>query len=580
MTLTLLDLVPVVRVDEAALRQTLVFAFATGDVGDALAQVVDQMAVISSSWDPKDFASEVFLDVLLERAFPLHIEGKAFPKSIVLLRRILCSPPTDPSVTAFRQEILGELVQQSEVRSAVERLYLQLFHLRGLLTRTSATRVDPFERRLAVLRALRDVVVIAADDLRGARSGLSRVGTWGAEVKATPGYAHLVELLAYEEGSAEIDVRLRLGFDGKIRELVLLERRELAENSFHMGSRGRLAARLGFFVRGYDFSLHELFARLCDEVFEGLVDSFLAVFPLMGDLEFYLASLGFRDLALARGLEVTLASFAERTGYGLESLFNPFLALDSAPVVACDLRTRASDARVVVTGPNSGGKTRLLQSIALTQILGQAGSFVPARRAELPWVSGLFVSLIEHAKADQREGRLGTELLRIRRLFETLRVGSLVILDELCSGTNPTEGEEIFRLVVNLLGELCPLAFITTHFLAFAHRLATEPGSLEFLQVELAGEEPTYRFIPGVATTSLAHKTAERLGVTEEKLRALVAKNNPEREKPEPVEARTELCPKSPSSIPTSKPPPTKESEREGAPSGLREGSGRSRMLA
>src|SRR5580658_4926381 len=527
MTLTLLDLVPVVRVDEAALRQTLVFAFATGDVGDALAQVVDQMAVISSSWDPKDFASEVFLDVLLERAFPLHIDGKAFPKSAVLLRRILCSPPTDRSVTAFRQEILGELVEQPERRSAVERLYRQLFHLRGLLTRTSATRVDPFERRLGVLRALRDVVAIAAD-LRGARSGLSRVGTWGTEVKATPGYARLVELLAYEEGSAEIEVRLRLGFDGKIRELVVLERREFSVNSFLMGAKGLLAARLGFFVRGYDFSLHELFARLCDEVFEGLVDSILAVFPLMGDLEFYLSSLGFRDLALARGLEVTLASFAERTGYSLESLFNPFLALDSARIVACDLRTGASDSRVVVTGPNSGGKTRLLQSIALTQILGQAGSFVPARRAELPWVSGLFVSLIEHAKADQREGRLGTELLRIRRLFETLRAGSLVILDELCSGTNPSEGEEIFRLVVNLLGELCPLAFITTHFLAFAHRLAAEPGSLEFLQVELAGEEPTYRFVPGVATTSLAHKTAVRLGVTEESLRALIARNNPE----------------------------------------------------
>jgi DNA mismatch repair protein MutS2 len=579
MTLTLLDLVPVVRVDEAALRQTLIFAFATGDVGDTLAQVVDQMAVISSSWDPKDFASEVFLDVLLERAFPLHIDGKAFPKSAVLLHRILCSPPTDRSVTAFRQEILRELVEEPERRSAVERLYRQLFHLRGLLTRTGATRVDPFERRLAVLRALRDVV-IAAGDLHGARSGLSRVGTWGTEVRATPGYARLVELLAYEEGSAEIDVRLRLGFDGKIRELAVLERRELAENSFHMGSSGRLVARLGFLARGYDFSLHELFARLCDEVFEGLVDSFLAVFPLMGDLEFYLASLGFRDLALARGLEVTLASFDERTGYGLESLFNPFLALDSARVVACDLRTGASDSRVVVTGPNSGGKTRLLQSIALTQILGQAGSFVPAHRAELPWVSGLFVSLIEHAKADQREGRLGTELLRIRRLFETLRAGSLVILDELCSGTNPSEGEEIFRLVVNLLGELCPLAFITTHFLAFAHRLAAEPGSLEFLQVELAGEEPTYRFIPGVATTSLAHKTAERLGVTEETLRALVAKNNPERKKPEPVEARTEPCPKGPLSIPTSKAPPPKESEREGAPSGLREGPRRSRMLA
>jgi len=138
---------------------------------------------------------------------------------------------------------------------------------------------------------------------------------------------------------------------------------------------------------------------------------------------------------------------------------------------------------------------------------------------------GLFVSLSHEASSDQREGRLGTELLRIRRMFEQLRFGSLVILDELCSGTNPSEGEEIFELVVSLLAELEPQAFITTHFLQFASRLAKErPVSrLEFLQVELdAHENPTYGFVPGVATTSLAERTAERLGVTREALKELV----------------------------------------------------------
>jgi DNA mismatch repair protein MutS2 len=527
MTPNLLDLVPLERIDAPGLRQTLAFAFATGDVGDALAEVVERMTLSPSSWEMKDFASEVFLDVLIERCFPVVIEGKAFPRSAGLLRRILCSPPKDPNVVVFRQAIARELSEQPALRKVVERLYKELFHLRALLTRTTATRVDPFERRLAVLRALRDVAKIAGE-LGGARSGLHRVSAWGAEVLATPAYARLVELLAYEEGSAEVDVRLRLGFDGKIRDLSIVGRRERTESSFHMTPSGRFAARLGLFVRGYDFSIHELFSRLADEVFEGLVDAFLPVFPLMGDLEFYLAGLGFRDLGRARGLAVALPAFAEGKGHELAALWNPFLLMEGTRVVPCDIRTGASDARVIVTGPNSGGKTRLLQSVAITQILGQAGTFVPARRAELPWVSGLFVSLIEHARADQREGRLGTELLRIRRLFETLRAGSLVILDELCSGTNPSEGEEIFRLVVKLLGELRPLAFVTTHFLAFAHRLSAEPGSLEFLQVELEGEEPTYRFIPGVATTSLAHKTAVRLGVTEEALRALIAKNNPE----------------------------------------------------
>ena len=101
----------------------------------------------------------------------------------------------------------------------------------------------------------------------------------------------------------------------------------------------------------------------------------------------------------------------------------------------------------------------------------------------------------------------------------------MVVLDELCSGTNPSEGEEIFELVVTLLSELRPQAFITTHFLQMASRIAQKPPvpGLMFLQVELDKHQfPTYRFVPGVADTSLAHRTAARLGVTREELLALV----------------------------------------------------------
>jgi DNA mismatch repair protein MutS2 len=151
--------------------------------------------------------------------------------------------------------------------------------------------------------------------------------------------------------------------------------------------------------------------------------------------------------------------------------------------------------------------------------------FVPAESARLVFRDGLFVSLIQESTADQPEGRLGMELLRIRRLFEELRFNSLVIMDELCSGTNPSEGEEIFQLVVSLLAELDPQAFITTHFLQFAARLERDRplAGLSFLQVELdERHDPTYGFVPGVAPTSLAGRTAERLGVTRESLEALV----------------------------------------------------------
>ena len=216
---------------------------------------------------------------------------------------------------------------------------------------------------------------------------------------------------------------------------------------------------------------------------------------------------------------------AGSAGLDFTGLWNPLLLGDKATPVPCDLATRQPGSVVIVTGPNSGGKTRLLQGIAVAQLLAESGFFVAARSARVPRASGLFASLFEEARADQPEGHLGMELLRIRRCFDELDEGALVVIDELCSGTNPSEGEEIARLVLSLLPELGVRAFVTTHLLKFADGLAHEVSArLEFLQVELdAQERPTYRFGPGVARTSLAHKTAERLGVTKGELLQRIA---------------------------------------------------------
>jgi DNA mismatch repair protein MutS2 len=270
-------------------------------------------------------------------------------------------------------------------------------------------------------------------------------------------------------------------------------------------------------------------ARLVDAVFSGLEAEIVCLVQLLGDLEFYLGALGFRDRARAAGLEVCLpALVAPDEPRMLVGLFNPLLLMSGVTPVPCNLISERLATTVLVTGPNSGGKTRLLQSIGLTQILAQSGAFVPARSGAVALVPRLVVSLIEEVKPDQSEGRLGMELVRIRALFERLPPGAMVLLDELCSGTNPSEGEEIFELVVAMLIRLQPQAFITTHFLAFAARLERERklSDLGFLQVELgADRRPTYQFTPGVARTSLAGHAAERLGVTGEQLLSLIERN-------------------------------------------------------
>jgi DNA mismatch repair protein MutS2 len=365
-----------------------------------------------------------------------------------------------------------------------------------------------------------------AEGFSECRSELSRLSKFGRATQQGTGYHQLAELLAYEDDLATLDLRVRVGVDGRLRSFELLGYRENRGNAFHEHWLGRLWRRLWMLLRGYRFGEQEILMRLTDHVFEGLKSEVLQLFQLLGDMDFYRSGLGLAQLAQSQQLEVCLPSFSEQQGLELEGVFNPFLVAQGVRVRRCNLRQEAPRAMTVITGPNSGGKTRLLQSLGLCQLLGQAGLPVPAKTANLCWTRGMFVSIVQETSADQREGRLGTELLRIRRLFERVTPGDVIVLDELCSGTNPSEGEEIFRLVIELLAQLDPQLWLTTHFLQFAARLKAE-GTLQnltFLQVELdAQEQPTYGFVPGVAKSSLAGQTAERLGVTWQELSALVS---------------------------------------------------------
>lgn len=534
---------PALRVDARAVKESLTFAFAGGAPGGAFDRHIDSASLPASTWDPARFAQHVFLQELIVGCLHFTSEGRTYIPSPALLGRALSRPPSDRDTVELRREIFRELAGSEAQRRDLARAYAALRRWVGQLETISISRREGSRRRLDILVAAKGAFDALADGFSGARSGLARLSAFGAAVRETEAYRRLADLLAYDEELATLDVRIRVGSDGHVRDLRALSIRENSENRFYQSPIGRVFTKLVMLWRGYRFSDEELLTRYVNSVFEGIEDELVALIQLLGDLEFYLAGLALRERARAAGLSVCLPELAwpsgpelarpggardEAPGRALKGLFNPILLASSSRVVACDIATDPHDATVIVTGPNSGGKTRLLEALSLAQMLGQAGFFVPAAEARLSPCHGLFVSLIEQAQADQSEGRLGMELLRIRSLFEAMQVGDMVVLDELCSGTNPSEGEEIFQLVISLLAELRPQAFITTHFLELAARLERDRpvDRLVFLQVELDAQQwPTYQFVDGVARTSLAHRTAARLGVTREELVALVERS-------------------------------------------------------
>jgi DNA mismatch repair protein MutS2 len=519
---------PIERLDLLAAREALTFAFVSGD-GDVFTRLLEHTPTAPSLFLLEDFGRDLQLGHFIERCFPVNAGGHRRAASPGYLLRVLSSPPRERAHVEFRQGICAELSSSTDLAARFEQLYVKLRLLRDRIGRPSVGTQDGIDRRLGILAALRAVIESLSQDFAGTTSGLERLHRFGRSMASSAGYRRLCELLDYEQKRAELDLRVGIGFDGRIRTFQTIERRENRSSAFYSTPLGRLWTRITLLFDGYRLSSGEVLSRLLDGVFSELEAEVAFLFQLIGDMEVYLGALGFRRLAARAGFAVCLPDLSDHGPRVLSGLFNPWLVAEGRPCVASDLELADGEHLVIITGPNSGGKTRLLQGLCLCQLLGQCGLFVPAARAELRWASGLFASLIEHTEVDQVEGRLGTELIRIRRLFERLRAGSMVVMDELCSGTNPSEGEALMQLVLEALYQLAPQGFITTHFLEFAAHLAACTRQHRFLQAELdAREEPTYCFIDGVARTSLAHRVAERLGVTRESLHALMLRNNPE----------------------------------------------------
>jgi DNA mismatch repair protein MutS2 len=394
---------------------------------------------------------------------------------------------------------------------------------------TGARDWDPNRRKLDLLQDVKELVDRMASGFTSASSALSRLSDFGRRVRAGEPYRSLCDLLRFDEQLATVSLNVGIGADGRIRGFSIVSVEENRENPFVSPPWRRWMAKLELFVRGFRFGDGEVMARLVDAVFDGLEAELVSFVQLLGDLEFYLGALGFRDFAHSAGLEVCLPELVSADEpRALSALFNPLLLAAGIQPIPCDLIDDQHTTTTLVTGPNSGGKTRLLQSLGLCHVLAQSGLFIPARSGAVALTPALVVSLIQETTADQVEGRLGMELMRIRDLFERLPPGAMVLLDELCSGTNPSEGEEIFELVVRMLAKLEPQAFITTHFLTFAARLERERAieGLRFLQVELGDDRrATYQFVPGVAKSSLAGHAAERLGITADQLTSVIERN-------------------------------------------------------
>lgn len=513
--------------DRARLLDLLDLAFlgraSAGETDDAL----DDLPVGALHWDSAHFAEDLFLGDLVRKVFSIEILGLAVPMHRRFLERVLTNPPIDTDHICYRQAILVELEEQPALAAATERLARSIFDLLALLRASrDDARLEPVQFRLDVLRAFRRVIIQMTEGFATAGSGLHRLYDVGTQIRSSRAFGRMEALLDHDESMAHLDIEIVIGANGRLRHMEIRKLVEGRRNPFFRRPIRRWWDRVRVFFHRYGLGADELVDRLVMGVYQDVAPALVTVVQTLCHLEVYLAARTMAAEARARGLSVCLPKIEAQAKLEFEGLFNPLLLAITDRPIPTDLKMDITAPVTLVTGPNSGGKTRLLQAVGIAQVLGQSGFYAPCRSARMPVVAGLFASIIEVDRADQAEGRLGSEMVRLRTLFEHAPPNSLVLLDELCSGTNPSEAVEIIDLVLRMLHRIDPVAFVTTHFLDFAKRLESETAqeSLRFLQAEVdPGDGPTYRFFPGVASTSLAAGTAHRLGVTFEELEKKIA---------------------------------------------------------